>query len=84
MQTNIRKWGNSAGTTLPAALLKKAGLQIGDVVELEVRGDEIVIKPAAPRYTLEQLLSVSDADAFARTEEDAAWLGAKPAGREDI
>lgn len=84
MQTNIRKWGNSAGATLPAAILKKAGLNIGDAVELDVRGGQIILKPAAPEYTLDQLLAASSEAAFDRTEEDNDWLNAVPVGKEEL
>lgn len=84
MQTNIRKWGNSAGAILPTAILKKAGLHIGDAVELDVRGSEIVLKPAAPRYTLNQLLEQSSKGAFDRSPEDDAWLNDEPQGKEII
>jgi len=33
MQTNIRKWGNSAGTIIPANILQEAGLEIGDALD---------------------------------------------------
>ena len=33
MHTNIRKWGNSAGTIIPAAILQEAGLEIGDALD---------------------------------------------------
>lgn len=84
MQTSIRKWGNSAGTILPAATLKKAGLSIGDPLEIEVENGTIVMRAAKPEYTLESLLAATPPGAIEKSEEDMAWLGDKPVGKEDI
>lgn len=43
----IRKIGNSSGILLPKALLKAAGIE--NEVEIEVRGQTILLKPADPR-----------------------------------
>ena len=42
MLVTVRK---NAQITLPASIRKKAHLDQGDVIEVEVRGDEIVLKP---------------------------------------
>ena len=43
MRTKIVRIGNSQGVRLPKALLEQSGL--GEEVELEVAGDQIVIRP---------------------------------------
>ena len=83
MQTNIRKWGNSAGALLPMALLKKIGLDIGDTLDIEVRGKEIVMTISKPDYTLAELLAATSAKAICKTEEDHNWLNAQPVGNEN-
>ena len=82
MQTNIRKWGNSAGVIIPAGALAKAGISLGDTVELDVREGKITLKQASPKFTLDELLRASSEDAFEVTEEDREWLHDKPAGKE--
>jgi antitoxin MazE len=48
MRTNVRKIGNSKGVIIPAALL--AACELGDEVELTVRGKSLVIEALrAPR-----------------------------------
>lgn len=82
MQTNIRKWGNSAGAIIPAGALAKAGISLGDTVELDVREGEITLKQASPKFTLEELLKASPEGTFEVTEEDREWLHDKPVGKE--
>lgn len=82
MRTNIRKWGNSAGTIIPAPVLSDAGLELGDTVDIEAVDGLIVIKQVAPRYTLVELLNDSPAKALALDDNDKAWLHDTPVGKE--
>jgi antitoxin MazE len=56
MQAKISRWGNSLGVRIPADVVRRSGLAEGARVEIEAKGDRIVISPARPRYTLEELL----------------------------
>lgn len=60
MTTAIGKWGNGAGLRIPQPFLKQLGLAIGDVVELKVTSNEMVISKAGP--TLEELLGKCTAE----------------------
>jgi antitoxin ChpS len=82
MHTNIRKWGNSAGTIIPAPVLSELGLGPGDTVDIEAVDGKIVIKQVAPNYTLDELLKVSPTEALNLDEDDNAWLHDTPVGRE--
>ena len=82
MRTNIRKWGNSAGAIIPAGALAKAGISLGDTVELEVQDGQITLKQASPKYSLEDLLKASPTEAFALDEQDKKWLQDSPLGKE--
>ncbi len=82
MQTNIRKWGNSAGAIIPAAALAKAGINLGDTVEVDVRDGQITLKQASPKYTLEQLLESSPKELVDINDEDRVWLHSSPVGKE--
>lgn len=82
MQTNIRKWGNSAGTIIPAPVLAEARLRVGDAILIEVVDGTIVIRQAAPVYRLEDLLEATPSDKLALDDEDKQWLDDAPVGRE--
>ena len=58
MESVIRKWGNSPALRLPAAVLKQAGYELDQKVELTVSHGRIVIEPAqSARYDLQELLA---------------------------
>ena len=46
MEAVIRKWGNSPALRLPAALLKEAGYQLEQKVDLVVSRWRIIIQPS--------------------------------------
>lgn len=80
MITKIQKWGNSQGLRFPKEILKKVHISIGDEVEISVKQDEIVIKPATQirgKYKLKDLVAKIPAK-YKPREED--W--GKPAGKE--
>ncbi|WP_202305588.1 AbrB/MazE/SpoVT family DNA-binding domain-containing protein [Dryocola clanedunensis] len=82
MKTLIRKWGNSAGAIIPVAVLDRAGMKLGDKVEIEAVEGGILLRAAKPVYTLEQLLAQSPEGSFELDDEDREWLNAKPVGKE--
>ena len=82
MQTNIRKWGNSAGAIIPAAALAKAGIELGDKVDVIAEDGQITIKSRSPDYSLQALLNATPAEAIERSEEDNAWLDMPGVGKE--
>ena len=82
MQTNIRKWGNSAGTIIPASILQEAGLEIGDALDAQVVEGKVVLTPMALELTLEELLAGSPKANLAITGEDREWLDAPSVGAE--
>lgn len=62
MQTLVRKIGNSTGMIIPANILKKYSLSVGDQLDIQDDNGRIVIVPiqTKPKYTLTQLLSKCD------------------------
>ena len=82
--THLRKVGGSVMLALPPALLDLLQLKVGATVSVEVANGRLVVDPQLkPRYTLEELLALSD---FSKplTEEDREWLDAPPVGGELI
>ena len=58
METVIRKWGNSPALRLPAAVLKEAGYQIEQKVDLVVSRGRIIIQHSRKiEYDLDALVS---------------------------
>lgn len=58
---DIKKWGNSLGVRLPAAVARAAHLHIDQRVRVSVEGDQVVITPIDDSLlTLEQRLAAYD------------------------
>lgn len=55
--TQIARWGNSLGLRLTKAVALEARIGEGDTVEVCVKDGAIIIRPAQPAYTLEELVS---------------------------
>ena len=79
--TNLRKVGGSVMLALPPAVLDMLSLQVGATVSITVDGNRLVVEPQRRRYNLDDLLAQCDPSAEP-TEEDKAWLDAKPVGGE--
>ena len=54
---NLRRWGNSLGVRLPAAIAKEAGLRDDQTVELKVVAEGVLIRPVQPRLSLAERLA---------------------------
>lgn len=57
MTTRIAKWGNSLGIRIPKSVAHDAQIAEGDAVELTVQDGAIVVRPARPRYSLDELVA---------------------------
>ena len=58
MDAVIRKWGNSPAVRLPTAVLKQAGYQLEQKVELVVSEGRIIIQPSEKvEYDLDSLVN---------------------------
>ena len=78
METVIRKWGNSPALRLPTAILKEAGYQIDQKVELVVSRGRIIIQHSKRvEYDLDALVS----GIHAGNTHDEVSFG-KPVGNE--
>jgi len=73
MQAVIRKWGNSPALRLPSAVLKEAGYEIAQKLELHVTRGRIVIQPSEK---LEYDLDVLVMGMNAKNKHDEASFGA--------
>ncbi|HCI14973.1 MAG TPA: PbsX family transcriptional regulator [Gallionellaceae bacterium] len=58
---DIKRWGNSLGVRLPAAVARKAHLHADQRVHISVEGDHLIISPVTDEpLTLEQRLAAYD------------------------
>lgn len=81
MQTKIKKIGNSMGTIIPAAILKKLNLVNGDKINIEEVGGKIVITATKPNCDLNDLIANCDSSAPIPKELEE-WDKARPVGNE--
>jgi len=82
--TNLRKVGGSVMLAVPPAFLDQLHLQVGATVGVSVADGCLVVDPKPrPRYTLAELLAVSDYSQPQPTEE-REWVDAPVAGGELI
>ncbi len=54
-QVTVGKWGKNLAIRFPVKVVKAAGLSDGERVEIETHDGNIVIRRAAPHFTLEEL-----------------------------
>jgi antitoxin MazE len=66
MKVNIIQIGNSQGIRIPKLLLQQAGIK--DAVEIEVKGNLIIIRPTKKRAR------EGWAEAFRSPEKEEKWL----------
>lgn len=57
MRTEIARWGNSLALRPPRPIADQAGITEGTAVEIDVENDQIIVRPAQPRYSLDELLA---------------------------
>lgn len=82
--TNLRKVGGSVMLAVPPALLDVLHLSAGASVGLAVHNGKLVVEPSTrPRYTMAELLAVSDYSQPMPPEE-REWIDAPAVGRELI
>ncbi|MDO8925463.1 MAG: PbsX family transcriptional regulator [Sideroxyarcus sp.] len=53
----VKKWGNSPAVRLPAAIMEAAHLALDQAVEVRAEHGRVIIEPAAPSYSLDDLLA---------------------------
>ncbi len=80
METIIRKWGNSPALRLPTAVLKEAGYQLEQKVDLVVSRGRIIIQPSKKvEYDIDALVSGIHAG---NTHDEVSFGG--PVGNETL
>ncbi len=79
--TNLRRVGGSVMMSVPRAFLDQLHLHAGSQVEIEIDHGRLIVEPAKPKYSLEELLAQCDTTAGMPSDE-REWLDSGPVGRE--
>ena len=59
-QVTIRAWGNSQGIRLTKGIMDKMGLGISDVLDIETKDDEIILRKTFRHKSFEERLADYD------------------------
>lgn len=57
MEATISKWGNSLGLRISKKMLDELGISEGDKVDISQEGNQLVLKKALHRPTLDELFA---------------------------
>jgi antitoxin ChpS len=80
----LKKAGGSLTMTVPAAARDALHLAVGMEMSVSVEGQRLVLepmKPARPKYTIDELIAKCDLSA-PYPDEAREWIDAPPVGRE--
>ncbi len=79
--TSLRKVGGSVMLAVPPALLDLLEIGVGARVQIGVDNGRLIVEPRTrPSYSLDELLA--QCEEGAPSDEDRAWMDAKPVGNE--
>lgn len=56
MRARVAKWGNSLGVRIPREIADRAGMSEGSDIDIQAKGERVIITPARRRYRLNGLL----------------------------
>lgn len=54
--THVARWGNSLGLRIPKSVAREARIEEGDTVHVSVADGSIIVRPAGPRYSVDELV----------------------------
>jgi antitoxin MazE len=67
----VGKWGKNLALRVPGDIASEIGLKEGERVEIEAHDGEIVVRRAAPRFTLEELFAGKSPEEWRKAYSDA-------------
>ena len=79
---SIRQSGGANIVSIPKAIVKTLGLQVGSKLNLSIKDRQIILTPIDEKITLESLLGGSPKEHFEIKEEDKEWLDMPAVGKE--
>jgi len=60
MKTVVKKWGNSLGIRIPNAIARELSLKDGSFVDINDKGEDIIIKPVKKNKLSEMVSKIND------------------------
>ncbi|MDM3870039.1 AbrB/MazE/SpoVT family DNA-binding domain-containing protein [Porticoccus sp. W117] len=72
----VRQSGGANIVSIPKAIVKTLGLQVGSKLDLSIVDNRIVLTPIEDEQSLEELLANSPRECFQVTDEDREWIDA--------
>jgi antitoxin component of MazEF toxin-antitoxin module len=82
-QATVGRWGRNLAVRIPGEIASAAGIREGQRVEIAAQDGEVVIRPAAPQFTLEELFRGKSAEEWRRAYAEAYEWG-PDIGRESV
>lgn len=82
-RAKVGKWGKSLAVRLPGEIARTSGFRRGEPVEVETRDGDIVIRHAAPSFTLAELFKGKSPKEW-RAEYASAFDWGADRGREIV
>jgi antitoxin MazE len=59
-QVAIRAWGNSQGIRISKSIMEQLNLEVSDIMDIEVTGNEIILRKAFRHKTFEERMAEYD------------------------
>ena len=78
----VRQSGGAEIVSIPKAIGKSLGLEVGSKLDLSIVDNKIVLTPIKDDLSLEELLANSPKKGFRITDEDREWIDIQPKGKE--
>ena len=78
----VRQSGGANIVSIPKAIIKTLGLQVGSILDLTIKDNKIVLTPINEELSLDALIEGSPQECFKVMEEDREWIDAVPKGKE--
>ncbi len=82
IQAVIRQSGGANIISIPRTILSALNLNVGSCVNITVQDNQIILTPAKPTLTLEELLANTPKENLQFTDEDKQWLNQQAIGKE--
>jgi len=76
MEATVKKWGNSLGVRIPNLIVRELSLKDGTLVDINDKGNAIIIKPIQKNKLSEMLSNINEQNMHKEIEAEG------PVGKE--
>ncbi len=81
--STVGRWGKNLAIRFPGDIVRTTGIRAGDEVEIEVRGNDVLIRRIVPKVTLQELFHGRSPEEW-RAEYAGAFDWGPDLGREVV